>query len=126
MPHTLELNPLADYFRARFSAMASPCELLIAGVSAEHAREAAECCAAEAWRIEEKYSRYRQDNVIHALHQSLGQALCVDEETADLLDFAALCFELSAGRFDITSGVLRQAWTFDGSDKLPSPAKVQS
>ena len=30
----------------------------------------------------------------------------------------------SRGLFDITSGVLRRVWKFDGSDRLPTPAAV--
>ena len=38
----------------------------------------------------------------------LGEAVEVDEETARLLDYAAILFEQSGGLFDITSGVLRE------------------
>ena len=31
---------------------------------------------------------------------------------------------MSAGAFDITSGVLREAWSFDGSDNVPSNTRV--
>ena len=49
----------------------------------------------------------------------------MDEETARLLDFAAECHELSEGMFDVTSGVLRRVWKFDGSDRLPEPEAVE-
>lgn len=42
-----------------------------------------------------------------------------------MIDFASRCFELSDGLFDITSGVLRQVWKFDGSDRIPEPAAIQ-
>ena len=48
----------------------------------------------------------------------------VDEETARLLDYAGRLHELSGGRFDVTSGVLRRAWRFDGSDRVPSEVAV--
>lgn len=50
--------------------------------------------------------------------------MSVDEETAHLLDYAATCYEMSGGMFDITSGVLRRAWRFDGSDRVPAEASV--
>ena len=78
----------------------------------------------EAWRIEEKYSRYRADSVISYLHAHRGVPVKVDEETASLLDFAQRCYRISDGMFDITSGILRQAWTFDGSDRLPEPDAI--
>ncbi|HJW57351.1 MAG TPA: FAD:protein FMN transferase, partial [Burkholderiaceae bacterium] len=75
-------------------------------------------------RIEAKFSRYRDDSVVSALHQAHGRPITVDAETARLLDFARQCHSLSGGLFDITSGVLRRAWKFDGSDRLPSPATI--
>ena len=33
------------------------------------------------------------------------------------------CFEISDGLFDITSGVLRRIWRFDGSDNIPATPK---
>ena len=50
--------------------------------------------------------------------------LSVDAETASLLDFAAQCYEMSGGLFDVTSGVLRRVWKFDGSDRVPEPEDV--
>jgi FAD:protein FMN transferase len=107
-----------------FLAMASPCEILIATSDLEQARKAGEAGAREAWRIERKFSRYRQDSVVAAIGRSRGQPLRVDDETAALLDFAEQCYRLSDGLFDITSGVLRRAWQFDGSDRVPSQAAV--
>lgn len=104
--------------------MASPCELLLRGANERQARRALDAVAAEAWRIEDKYSRYRPDNLVAAINSEGGCDLEVDEETANLLDFAQTLYDLSEGRFDLTSGVLRRAWTFDGSDRLPAPADV--
>jgi FAD:protein FMN transferase len=118
------LERLEEHFRGRFQAMASPCEVL---VDTEDARTSAAALAAareEALRIERKFSRYRDDNIVHAINHAAGRALEVDEETAGLLDYAATCHEISAGRFDITSGVLRRAWTFDGREHAPDPAAV--
>jgi FAD:protein FMN transferase len=60
------------------------------------------------------------------INRSQGHAVNVDPETAALIDYAAQCYELSGGRFDITSGVLRRCWKFDGSDRVPEPAAVAS
>ena len=69
---------------------------------------------AEARRLEKKYSRYRDDSLLSAINASAGnkKGLCVDAETAGLLDYAQIAFEQSEGLFDISSGVLRQAWDF--------------
>jgi thiamine biosynthesis lipoprotein len=79
----------------------------------------------EAWRIEAKFSRYRADSVVGAINASQGRPVAIDAETRRLLDYAAQCFELSGALFDITSGVLRRAWTFDGSDRVPSRAQIE-
>jgi thiamine biosynthesis lipoprotein len=84
----------------------------------------AEAVAAEAWRIEDKFSRYRDDNIVHRINNATGAPVEVDDETARLLDFAATLHGLSNGKFDITSGVLREVWVFDGSDRIPEPGDV--
>ena len=98
--------------------MASPCEVHLAGAERATAERVLALVAGEAARIEAKYSRYRAGNVVHAINTAAGHAVEVDEETARLLDYAGQLFDLSGGRFDVTSGVLRKAWTFDGSDRL--------
>jgi thiamine biosynthesis lipoprotein len=109
-----------------FRAMGSPCEVLLHGADAASALELGQLVAQEAWRVEGKYSRYRDDSVVASIHRQRGTEIEVDAETASLLDFAKQCFELTDGLFDITSGVLRRVWTFDGSDHLPDPASVEA
>ncbi|MEP7246349.1 MAG: FAD:protein FMN transferase [Gammaproteobacteria bacterium] len=111
---------------ATFFAMGSPCEILFATPDSQLAKRAGEMGAREAWRIERKYSRYRKDSVVSAINRSRGQPMHVDAETAALLDYAAECYRVSDGMFDITSGVLRRVWKFDGSDRVPSAAEVQA
>jgi len=81
--------------------------------------------ANEAWRIEDKFSRYLPDNIVHRINNSDGITIQIDDETANLIDFATSLFEMSDGRFDITSGVLRKAWKFDGGDQMPDSANVR-
>lgn len=109
-----------------FEAMASTCEVHVAGGDRATAQRALEAAAAEALRIEQKFSRYRSDNIVHRINASAGEPVTVDEETARLLDYAAELHALSDGRFDITSGVLREVWRFDGSDRVPSRAAVRA
>lgn len=113
------------YWVGRFSAMASPCEVLLVTEERELARNLLGIAAREAWRIEQKFSRYRDDGIVARINSS-GSPVKVDEETAHLIDFAYRCFELSDGLFDITSGILRKAWHFDGGSKLPAPEEVES
>jgi FAD:protein FMN transferase len=108
-----------------FTAMASPCEILLPLTDAAAAAELANLVAQEAWRVERKFSRYRSDSVTAWIHEHRDIRIEVDEETASLISFASRCFDLSDGLFDITSGPLRHAWTFDGSDCIPEAAAIQ-
>jgi len=105
-------------------AMGSPCEVLCETDSAVEAENVAETVAVEAWRIEDKFSRYIEGSVVDRINSASGSSVEVDEETASLIEFAILLYDMSDGRFDITSGVLRRVWTFDGSDKVPSEAEI--
>lgn len=118
------LQRTATGWRGGFDAMASPCELLLEGVDEATARVQLQRAQAEALRIEQRFSRYRDDSVVARLHAGRNTWQWVDEETALLLDFAAQCHALSGGLFDITSGVLRRAWRFDGGTQVPSAAAV--
>ena len=106
--------------------MASPCEVLVEGGDDALTRRLTALAADEVRRIEVKFSRYRDESVLGRLHRAAGRPIEVDAETADLLDFAARCHQLSDGAFDATSGVLRRVWRFDGSDRLPAPAAVEA
>ena len=114
----------ADYHIA-FHAMATPCELRIETDNAELAERVGGAAERETRRIEWKFSRYRADSVVGKINFGAHQGLVVDAETASLLDYAGQCYELSGGLFDITSGVLRRVWRFDGSDKIPNPERVR-
>lgn len=120
----VEIEAAGDGWAGRFVAMGSPCEVLLEHTTRESAQGVSGEVAAEAWRIEDKFSRYRAGNIIHRINRASGRPIEVDEETADLLDFAATLHELSNARFDITSGVLREVWHFDGSDSVPGRRAV--
>ncbi len=107
-----------------FPAMASPCEVLVDTADSRAAARALEIVSRETWRIEAKYSRYREDSEISCIRRGAGEPRRVDDETARLLDFADRCHRLSEGRFDVTSGVLRRVWRFDGGTSIPSAAAV--
>lgn len=125
LPDPVTLTRAGDHWRAEFRAMASPCEVLVRTPARDRAYDIASAVAGEAWRVENKFSRYLAGNVVDRINSSNGADVEVDEETAALLDFAHRLHVMSEGRFDITSGALREAWTFDGSDRLPTPAAVR-
>jgi thiamine biosynthesis lipoprotein len=123
----LQLEPRDNGIVAvTFRAMASPCEVLLDTDDLDLAQQLGRAAADEAWRIEAKYSRYLPDSLVSAINRSQGQPITVDAETAALLDYAAECHRLSSGKFDITSGILRRCWKFDGSDRVPDPPAVSS
>lgn len=109
----------------RFQAMASDCEILMEGVSKSIARKLLTEAAKETWRIEHKFSRYLQDNLLWQINHHYHQPLQVDQETSGLLNFADQCYQLSDGMFDITSGVLRQVWRFDGGTNIPKESEIK-
>jgi thiamine biosynthesis lipoprotein len=113
-----------DHWVGTFSAMASPCEVLMDVASRQEASRLLAIVSGEAWRVEDKFSRYLRGNVVDAINHSDGSPVEVDEETARLLDFAVQLHTLSEGRFDITSGVLGRLWAFDGAHRCPSPEEI--
>ena len=119
------LTRVDDTFVGRFIAMASPCEVLIDTDDRALAEGILEVAEREARRVEAKFSRYRADNIIHEINNSGGRPVPVDEETEALLRYAATCHQMSHGMFDITSGVLRRIWKFDGGSHVPSELELR-
>jgi FAD:protein FMN transferase len=122
----LSLVKKDQHFLGRFRAMASVCEILIDTQDETLALKLVQIAQIETQRIEQKFSRYRQDNIVHRINNSQGKPVELDDETSALIDYALLCYQLSDGLFDITSGVLRRAWVFDGSDKIPDQQTIDS
>lgn len=104
--------------------MGAPCEVQVETRDRKLAARLAQIGEDEARRIEAKYTRYKPTGVVWVINNAGGQSVEVDEETAGLLDYAGQVHALSEGRFDVTSGALRRAWTFDGSDRVPAAAEV--
>lgn len=105
--------------RINFKAMGSRCELQLYG-SERQAQATAWQAIEQVRALEKKYSRYRSDSVTSIINASAGtgEAIEVDQETAALLDYAQVLHQQSDGLFDITSGILRQAWDFK-SKRVP-------
>lgn len=109
--------------------MASPCEVIIQSTDKVVAAKLGNIIANEVWRIEDKYSRYNSQSVCSAINHHSGHSVAIDEETYLLLNFANQCYQLSDGLFDISSGVLRQIWSFHSSQNsqytFPSTEQVK-
>ncbi len=108
----------------RFMAMAGPCVVLVDTDDAILGAQVGEIVKAEALRIEAKFSRYRPSVVTH-INETAGQSVKVDHETAELIGYSMLCYTLSEGLIDITSGALRRVWKFDGSGTVPTECQVR-
>jgi thiamine biosynthesis lipoprotein len=121
---SINLEQKNGNWHGSFKAMASPCEVLIETDDSTEAESIVRVVAAEAWRIEQKFSRYRDDNITCKINNAHGEAIEVDDETARLLDFSDQLFQISDGMFDVTSGVLRKAWRFDQSDNVPDQNQI--
>jgi thiamine biosynthesis lipoprotein len=112
------------YWVVSFQAMACPCEVLIRTEDASAVKELAALAVTETRRIEQKFSRYRDDNIVYAINNSEGTPVTLDAETCELLAYAGHCYELSNGLFDITSGILRKVWSFKGEDIIPDEESI--
>lgn len=107
--------------------MGGPCELQVHAPGRPAARRAFALGEAEVRRLEQRYSRYRDDSVTSTLNRSAGdpEGRAVDAETAALLDYAGIAWQQSGGAFDITSGVLRRAWDFKAK-RVPAQAEIDA
>jgi thiamine biosynthesis lipoprotein len=114
-------------FQFCFQAMGSPCELQLHAPDALLAQGVAAQARAELERLEQRYSRYREDSTLSEINRvaAAGGTISVDDETAGLLDYAEACYAQSDGLFDVTSGLLRRAWRFR-EGRLPEPQQVQA
>ena len=112
-------------FSFTFRAMACDNAIELYASSPNLANHAAQAAIDEVARIEAKYSRYRDDSMVSIINASAGQSpVAIDDETSHLLDYAAVCFEQSSGKFDITSGILRRAWNFNAG-RPPARATIE-
>ncbi|WP_019613894.1 FAD:protein FMN transferase [Psychromonas ossibalaenae] len=121
---TLKKEKNGKAFSAHFQAMACDCEVLLECRGRALAVKLSEAVFKEAKRIETKFSRYLKNNIVYQINNSTGEAVNVDDESAHLLDFAYMCYQFSDGLFDISSGILRRVWTFDGSDNVPEQRQI--
>ncbi len=108
----------------RFFAMGSPCEVRFDADDPDTVQIFGRLAEEEVARIESAYSRYQPDSLLSKVNRSHGAAVEVTPEMAALLGYALECHVMSDGLFDISCGVLREIWTFDGSDNVPTPDAV--
>jgi FAD:protein FMN transferase len=107
--------------------MASDCAIHVQAETPVDSTRIALAAEAEIIRIETRYSRYRDDSELSRINRvaAAGGATDVDAETEGLIAYAKAVFASSGGAFDITSGLLRQAWNFSGSG-LPEQGEIEA
>ncbi len=114
-------------FQVNFKAMGSPCELTLFCASQSEFDRVSSTCIEEMERLEAKYSRYRADSLLSHINDAAGtgRTFQLDNETWLLLRYATIAYKESGGLFDVTSGVLRQAWDFKQA-KVPSQSEIDA
>lgn len=122
---TITISEKPTFCTGLFTAMASPCEILVDSEDPQLCQKLSQIAADETYRIMDKFSRYNRLSLCSKINNSNGTAVAIDAETYQLLEFANQCYQISEGLFDITSGILRKIWTFDGSDKLPTDQAIK-
>lgn len=110
-----------SYLTHQFKAMGSVCEFKLYIPENVNPSLIFNRLEHEVRLFESKYTRYKPDSVTSRINSTAGtkEFVEVDQETSSLLSYADTLFEQSDGLFDITSGILRQAWNFS-SQTLPT------
>lgn len=106
-----------------FRAMANPCAIFVDNVEASTAHSGMRTIAEEAWRIEQKYSRYLPNSPLSKINNSQGNPTNIDSETYHLLTLADVLWQESSGKFDISSGIFRKIWQFD-QQRMPTQTQI--
>ncbi|HEY7873078.1 MAG TPA: FAD:protein FMN transferase [Rudaea sp.] len=105
--------------------MGCPCALHLETDAESIAHAAQASVVAECARLDRKYSHYRDDSFVAQIASNAISGIEVDDETADLLDFAAALHVQSDGLFDITAGALTRLWHAQRG-RLPNAAEISA
>lgn len=115
---------VSEPYRFSFRAMGSPCSVHFYAESAQKAQHVAHHVIAHIESMEQNYSRYREGNLLSLINEAArdGSAIKVNDEVLALLQYADVCYQQSGGLFDITAGVLREAWDFSNPEAVTLPS----
>jgi thiamine biosynthesis lipoprotein len=110
-----------------FDVMGGPASIHLFARDGAVAGRAVAAAIAETRRLQARYSRYDPDSLLSCLNAraAAGGEVLLDPETCALVDFAFTCHAQSEGLFDITSGILRQAWNFE-SGEVPRRGDIEA
>ena len=115
------------YQKFSFQAMGCPCELKLYTPKNKNEKLIAEHLINTVRYYESKYTRFKPNSLTSHINNTAGtgNAIKVDEETVQLLQYADTLFHQSDGLFDITSGVLRTVWNFKHA-AIPSKSDLNN
>jgi thiamine biosynthesis lipoprotein len=103
--------------------MGCPCSLHLEAQSERAAHAARTATLSECDRLDRKYSHYRTDSLVAGIAANAGSVIELDEESANLLDFAAALHAQSEGLFDISAGSLTRLWDAQNG-RLPTAEDI--
>lgn len=114
-------------FKFNFSALGGSNEIQLYAKDLQIASATKDLLLQDLSNLEQHYSRYKSESLISKINAAAGknERCLVDQETAALLDYTKVCWQQSAGLFDITSGVLRKVWDFKAK-KIPSQQELSA
>jgi thiamine biosynthesis lipoprotein len=124
MTNQISVTQQEGHIQVAFTAMASPCYLLIEGDDVTQHQKLIKHTIKEVERLEQKLSRYVLDSVCTKINLSNGNPVEIDTETYNLFKYAQELYDVSDGLFDITSGALSQVWTFDEDLVTPTQEAI--
>jgi len=121
-----ETGMLKEYSRNE-KLMGSAFQFIVAANNAATGTELLNSCADEVRRIEELLTTFKETSQTSLINRNAGKDFVdVDEEVYQLIERSIHLSKLSGGAFDISSGVLKKLYRFQGEQfSLPSPAAIR-
>jgi len=121
-----ETGMLKEYSRNE-KLMGSAFQFIVAANNAATGTELLNSCVDEVRRIEELLTTFKETSQTSLINRNAGKDFVdVDEEVYQLIERSIHLSKLSGGAFDISSGVLKKLYRFQGEQfSLPSPAAIR-
>jgi len=121
-----ETGMLKEYSRNE-KLMGSAFQFIVTANNAATGTELLNSCVDEVRRIEELLTTFKETSQTSLINRNAGKDFVdVDEEVYQLIERSIHLSKLSGGAFDISSGVLKKLYRFQGEQfSLPSPAAIR-
>ena len=121
-----ETGMLKEYSRNE-KLMGSAFQFIVTANTAAAGTALLNSCVDEVRRIEELLTTFKETSQTSLINRNAGKDFVdVDEEVYQLIERSIHLSKLSGGAFDISSGVLKKLYRFQGEQfSLPSPAAIR-